>query len=72
MGQGGDVKLLQAVAYELGVPMGIINAGPNDTVNHANSQGTGGSITSDVVILGRVRGMVDAETINSPPPHTLP
>jgi xanthine dehydrogenase/oxidase len=48
-GQGINTKAAQVVAYELGIPVDLINVRKPENLISANSITTGGSITSELV-----------------------
>ncbi|XP_041366429.1 xanthine dehydrogenase-like [Gigantopelta aegis] len=51
-GQGINTKVSQVCAYELGIAMDTIKIKQDSTLANANSQTTGGSITSELCCLG--------------------
>ncbi|XP_067656035.1 uncharacterized protein [Haliotis asinina] len=54
-GQGINTKVMQVCAYELGIPMDLITVNPTSSFIDANSIATGGSITSEVNVLGTLQ-----------------
>ncbi|KAK3581556.1 hypothetical protein CHS0354_031896 [Potamilus streckersoni] len=54
MGQGLNTKVAQVCAYELGIPISMINVKASNSIIGANSVTTGGSITSESCCQGVV------------------
>lgn len=52
VGQGVNQKVAQVCAYELGVPINLIQVKKTSSITNANSITTGGSITSELNCLG--------------------
>ena len=52
-GQGADTKTAQSVAYFLGVPLSLVRLQPTDSFINPNNMCTGGSITSEICVLGK-------------------
>jgi len=50
MGQGIDTKIVQAIAMELGAPLGSISVLPRSTAIIPNAQATGGSVGSEMCV----------------------
>lgn len=48
MGQGLNTKVIQTVAYVLGIPIDIISIKPTNTLTAPNAIVTGGSIGSEI------------------------
>jgi len=46
IGQGIDTKVVQTVAYKLGIPIELITTGNETSITVPNNTGTGGSVTS--------------------------
>ena len=47
MGQGLNTKVVQVVAYELGIDIGMVKVKPVKTITNPNGFATGGSVGSE-------------------------
>ncbi|GAV02732.1 hypothetical protein RvY_13260-2 [Ramazzottius varieornatus] len=54
LGQGINTKVVQVIAYELGVEMSRIQVQPTMAITNANARGTYGSISTELVCLSAI------------------